>query len=569
MNKEISNKILLWDNFKELEPSLKKELNDLKQNEDLLLDAFSDDIAFGTGGLRGVLGVGTNRMNTYVVQKTTLGFANYLNLQFPNVKKCSVVISYDCRSQSLEFAKVSAQVLATKGFVVYIFDGISSTPELSFAVRHLKCSGGIMITASHNPPQYNGYKVYDELGCQLVPDLSLNLTKEIDKIKDMFHIDKRDFQELVDDKLIQWIGKDVDNAYLEQVKTVTVQEVEKKNISIVYTPLHGTGSKLMVRLLTECGYNITPVKEQMVADSQFRTLILPNPEDSRAFDLAKQLGHKIHADVLIATDPDADRMGIAALDALGEYVLLTGNQTGAILLDYLTKYKHIKKLGVVFNTIVTSDIAKAICKKHNLELEQTLTGFKFIGEKAKELENSKDRQFFFGYEESYGYVIKDFVRDKDSHQATLLLSEVASFYKAQNKTLIQVLDDIYKEYGYYEEGVENIALAGVEGAQRIQKIMNTFENLTIHSIAGREIARFEDYEKSISFENGKEEKLLLPKSFVLKYIFVGGGWFVLRPSGTEPKLKIYIAIKDKTKENALSFIALVKKELLHMIDSIK
>jgi phosphoglucomutase len=569
MRDEICSKIEQWEKFEALEPSLKKELAELKKDEPNLLDAFSTDIAFGTGGLRGILGVGSNRMNIYVVEKTTLGFVHYLQKKFADVNQKGIVISYDCRRRSREFAMACASVIATCGVKAYIFESISSTPELSFSVRYLACAGGIMITASHNPPKYNGYKVYDELGCQLVPDLAEECIEEVNAIEDMFHIPAEDFETLKNKGLISWIGKEIDDAYLEQVKKVTVQSVEKSNIKIVYTPLHGTGSKLMVPLLRSCGYDVTPVDKQMVADSEFSTLVLPNPEEASAFNLAKELGNQIHADILIATDPDADRMGIAAKNDQGEYVLLTGNQTGAILLNYLAKYKKIDKQGVVYNTIVTSDVAKAICEKYGLRLEQTLTGFKFIGDKAKQLETSSKEQFFFGYEESYGYVIKDFVRDKDSHQATLLLAEVASFYKSMGKTLVNVLDDIYQEFGYYQEGVSNIALAGVEGAKRINRIMTAFEEKSIPELCGRKIQVFEDYEKGLATDGTKTWKLSLPKSFVLKYVFENGGWFVLRPSGTEPKLKIYIAIREKSKTQAECFVNELKQTILSMIDEIK
>jgi len=562
------NKIQKWENFNELDPVLKQELEEIKGNEEALLDAFYTDIAFGTGGLRGILGVGTNRMNIYVVRKSTKGFLNYMFNHYPNLKEQGVVISYDCRHNSRRFAEEAAGIIGAMGVKVYVFSSLRATPELSYAVRYLQAAGGIMITASHNPPIYNGYKVYDHEGCQLVPDLADEVINEIGKIEDMFNIETKDFNELVEQGIVKIIDKEVDEPYLEQVKTVTVNEVEKSNIKIVYTPLHGTGATHMVNLLEKEGYTVIPVKEQMIPDANFSTLKSPNPEESSAFEYAIKLGKEHNADILIATDPDADRMGIAAIDPkTGEYVLLTGNQTGAILLNYLAKYRKRNKQGVVYNTIVTSNIAKAICEKHDLELVQTLTGFKFIGEQAALIEGT-EKEFFFGYEESYGYVIKDFVRDKDSFQATLLLAEVASFYKSQNKTLIEVLYDLFDEYGYYLEGVHNINLAGLEGSRRIQKIMTTFQGKQLKELGGKQIVRFEDYDRSLAYTNGVESQLTLPKSFVLKYIFEDGGWFVLRPSGTEPKLKIYIAIKGNTKQEAEQFINQLKSEILSMIDEI-
>ena len=568
MDKKTLAKIKQWQEFKELDQDLKKELDSISNDEAALMDAFYNDIAFGTGGLRGVLGVGTDRMNIYVVRKCTLGFLNYMIKRYPNIKNMGVAISYDCRKNSYLFAKHAAEVIASNGVKAYLYTSIRSTPQLSFTARNLKCAGGIMITASHNPPKYNGYKIYDHEGCQLVPDLADLVIEEIEKIRDMFHIETMSFDELVASGMIQMIDELVDKPYLEALKTIPVQPVKKNNIKIVYTPLHGTGASHMVELLTGEGYTVYPVEEQMVPDGNFSTLKSPNPEEPSAFEYAIRLGKKVDADILVATDPDADRMGIAAKDSKGEYVLLTGNQTGAILLDYLGKFKKPKTHGVVFNTIVTSNFAKAICEKYNLKLVQTLTGFKYIGEQAALLENSTDEEFFFGYEESYGYVIKDFVRDKDSFQATLLLSEVASYYKEHGKTLIQVLYDLFEEFGYYLEGVHNIGLAGIEGSKRIEKIMRYFQSADLTSLAGKHIKTFEDYDKLIKTENGKESKLTLPQSFVLKYIFDDGGWFVLRPSGTEPKLKIYIAIKGKTEEESRALIATLKQEILNIIDRI-
>ena len=560
MNKKIQLKIDEWKQAN-LEPSLKKELDSM--DEKALYDAFGADISFGTAGLRGIIGVGTNRMNIYIVKKTTLGFFNYMVKRYPDALERGVAIAYDCRRKSKEFARASAEVLSSFGMKVYLFSDLRPTPELSFAVRSLKCVGGIMITASHNPPQYNGYKVYDDAGCQLIPEYADMVTKEIENIKDMFNIQGSKNAE------IKIIDKEIDDKYLSQVKSIAVNDVKKDNIKIVYTPLHGTGLVHMEHLLKDCGYKyVYPVKEQMVADSEFSTLKLPNPEEASAFELSLKLGKEIDADILIATDPDADRMGIAAKDNNGEYQLLTGNQTGAILLNYLALNKKHDKNSYVYNTIVTSNIAKAICEKHNLTLVQTLTGFKYIGEQAALLEGT-NKSFFFGYEESYGCVVSPFVRDKDSFQATLLLCEVASYYKERGKTLVNVLDEIYEEYGYYLEDVENIALAGLEGSEKIKRIMAHFQNSDFKEMAGKKIIRIEDYDKSVAKENEKLEPITLPKSLVLRYIFSDGGYFALRPSGTEPKLKIYIAICGKNKKDAQEFIEKLRKELLTIVNNIK
>lgn len=567
MDKKTLEKIKQWQNFAGLDQDLKVELQEMEKDEHRLMDAFYEDIAFGTGGLRGILGCGTNRMNIYVVRKSTLGFLNYMMKTYKDVKTMGVAISYDCRKNSFLFAKHAAEVIASQGVKAYLYTSMRSTPQLSFTVRYLKCAGGIMITASHNPPMYNGYKIYDHNGCQLVPEDADQVIEEINRIEDMFHIVTQPFDTLVKEGMIQMIDQDIDDAYIQMVKTVPVQKVKKDNITIVYTPLHGTGASHMVNLLTSEGYTVYPVEEQMVPDGNFTTLQSPNPEEASAFAYAIELGKEKDADILIATDPDADRMGIAAKDEKGNYILLTGNQTGAILLDYLGKFKHVQKKGIVFNTIVTSNFAKAICEKYHLELVQTLTGFKYIGQQAAKIENT-DKEFFFGYEESYGYVIKDFVRDKDSFQASLLLAEVASYYKEQGKTLIQVLEDLFQEFGYYLEGVHNIGLSGIEGANRIQRIMRFFQEAKLTDIAGRHIQTFEDYDKLVKIEDGNTSILTLPRSFVLKYIFDDGGWFALRPSGTEPKLKIYIAIKGNSKEEANSLIVKLKNEILQMINDI-
>ncbi len=564
MKQETLNKIELWKQNVSSEELL--EISQMSETE--LEDAFTEDIAFGTAGLRGIIGVGSNRMNVYVVRKTTLGFMNYMKMRQSNACEMGVAIAYDCRRNSDVFSKAAACVLASGGMKVYLFSALRPTPELSFAVRHLKCAGGIMITASHNPPQYNGYKVYDEEGCQLIPELADSVTNEVNSITDMFNINTKSFEEYVSEGLIKVIDKEVDVPYLEQVRTIPVNNVKKDNIKIVYTPLHGTGSAFMVELLQSEGYNVIPVKEQMIPDGEFSTLKSPNPEDESAFEYSLKLGKETNADILIATDPDADRMGIAAKDDNGEYVLLTGNQTGAILLNYLALNVPHDQNSCVYNTIVTSNIAKDICEKHNLTLVQTLTGFKYIGEQAALIENT-EKKFFFGYEESYGSVIKPFVRDKDSFQATLLLAEVASYYKEQGKTLVNVLNDIYEEYGYYLEGVQNISLTGLEGALRIKKIMAYFQNNPLHEVAGRKIVTIEDYDKSESITGDVKARIKLPKSLVLKYIFADGGWFALRPSGTEPKLKIYIAIKDENKVAAFKFIEQLKKDVMSIIDTIK
>lgn len=569
MNNNIINIINDWKTQPDLELDLLNELNNL--SNDAMYDAFYKELSFGTGGLRGVLGVGTNRMNVYTVGRATKGFANYLIDTYPSAKTRGVVISYDCRRNSRKFGEIAAQILAAMGIKSYLFSTMRPTPELSYAVRYLKCVAGIMITASHNPPEYNGYKVYDHNGCQLTlkgADLVIN---EIKKISDIFNIEKIPFEEGIKKGLIQEIDKLIDKSYLDEVKTIAINKLDEKtrqNLKVVFTPLHGTASTILPDFLKEQGYDVVVVEEQMIPDSEFKTVKSPNPENASAFEYAIRLGKQVHADILLATDPDADRMGVAVINDNGDYDLLTGNQTGAIILDYLGKYKKITKKGMVLNTIVTSNAAVDLCKKYNLNLIQTLTGFKFIGEQMEEIKNSSDEEFVFGYEESYGYVLKDIVRDKDSVQACLILCEIAAFYKALNKRLTDVLDDIYGSIGYYSEEVHNISLLGESGSKRIEEIVRHFQKNHYSTIASKEIKVIEDYDQSIRFINGKKEEITLPKSLVIKYIFNDGGWFVLRPSGTEPKLKIYISVKDIEKEKAKLFAQNVKRELLQIIENI-
>ena len=569
MNQELLTKINLWKNEPSLDEDLKNELNSLSEEE--LYDAFYKDIEFGTGGLRGVLGVGSNRMNKYIVAKATKGFVEYLLSRYPDCKEKGVVISYDCRHKSQEFAKIASSIIAATGTKVYMFSNLRPTPELSYAVRHLECVGGIMITASHNPPQYNGYKVYDHTGCQLVPHQADQVIARIRKITDLFNVPTMDFEEGVKQGLIHVIDEEIDRHFVDACRTVKVQDLPaevKKNIKIVVTPLHGTAQVSLPTLLKEEGYDVHVVEEQMVADPNFSTCKSPNPENKEAFELAEKLGREIHADLLIATDPNADRMGIGVLNSDGSYTYLTGNQSGCLLLDYLATFKKISKKGVVLNTIVTSNSGKAVYDMHGLRLIQTLTGFKFIGEQMGILEHSETEEFFFGYEESYGYVIKDFVRDKDSIQSSLLLCEVASYYKSQNMTLVDALAALYEKIGYFQEDLINIYMEGESGAKKIEQIVRHFQNNHLTEVAGKKVQSVEDYDKLVKYENGEETPLLLPKSLVIKYIFDDGGWFVLRPSGTEPKLKIYISVKGETKQAAINFVEQLKKAVADITENI-
>ena len=559
---EILNK---WMNYDLLDQELKEELNSL--NEEELFDAFYTDLEFGTGGMRGVIGAGTNRMNIYTLRSANFGFAKYL---LENSKNPTCVIAYDSRRKSLDFSRESARVLATLGVKVYLFDKITPTPELSFAVRYLKATGGIVVTASHNPSKYNGYKIYDETGCQLVPDKAEIVINNIKDAPDSLTMNLLSFDELINKGLIEIVGEKIDLEYLKCVKSVALHLDQKKdNFKVVFTSLHGTSAYLGQRLLTEVGYNFIPVKEQMIPDSEFRTVPLPNPEDKNAFTLAIKYAKENGADICIATDPDADRVGLAVKDK-DDYVLLNGNQTGALLINYLCSEKKINKKGVVFNTIVTSPLGAVIAKSHGMDTFSTLTGFKYIGEQATLLENDKKREFFFGYEESYGYVIKDFVRDKDSLQALLLCSEMACFYKNKGKNLLEVLDDIYKKYDYYEEDLVNIALTGASGAEKIKRILNYFRYQELNNPLLTVVIK-EDYELRIAknYKTNKEWALTLPKSNVVKYFLDDDSFFVLRPSGTEPKMKVYISVHRKNEKDALNRRSEIKDAVLKIVDSIE
>ncbi|MGI6709868.1 MAG: phospho-sugar mutase [Bacilli bacterium] len=558
-----SSNVLKWKSFPGLLKELKDELNSMNEKE--LEDAFYTNLSFGTGGMRGIIGAGTNRMNIYTLRRANYGYAKYiLSL---NVKKPSVVIAYDPRHKSKEFALESAKVMGTLGIKAYLFDKITPTPELSFAVRYLKTTGGIVVTASHNPPIYNGYKIYDSDGCQLIPELADQVIDEISKAPDAFEIVVEAEDELIKKGMIEYLDDKVDLAYLEAVKSISVYpDLNKDDFKVVFTPLHGTAAYLGKRLMEETGYNIFCVEEQMIPDPNFTTVKAPNPEVISAFDYGIKLAEKEGADLVIATDPDADRLGLAVLHE-GKYQLLTGNQTGALMIYYLVNNKELPKKGVVFNTIVTSLLGEDIAKSKGLEVISTLTGFKFIGEQAKLLEGT-DKEFFFGYEESFGYVVKDFVRDKDSLQALLLCSEMACFYKNNGQNLIEVLEEVFSKYGYYVEDLVNLTLEGKDGALKIDAILNHFRKIELKYIQGLAVLAKEDYMDQKRYEKNKVLPISLPKSKVLKYFLEDGSWFVLRPSGTEPKMKVYIGTKGTSKEEATKKTAKIKEAVLAIVESV-
>ena len=563
---EYLEKVNMWKSFKDLDPKLKKELDSLDENG--LKEAFAVDLAFGTGGLRGILGVGTNRMNIYIVAKATLGFGRYLLKQSDVAKQMGVAISHDNRHQSVEFARMSAEVLSSLGFRVFLFEALRPTPELSFAVRHFKCIGGIMITASHNPKEYNGYKIYDETGCQLVPKDADKVIAEINQIDDYFHIEHS-----LNHNLIHYIGKDVDDIYINEVKKIILRPNLKKDFKLVYTPLHGTGQVFAPQVLQSVGYDVTPLACQMTCDPDFSGVKTSNPENKEAYDEAIELAKEIGAKIVLATDPDADRLGIA-VEHNGEFVLFTGNQTATLVFDYICKTRKelgtLPKNGYMFTTNVSSTLPIAIAEHYGLKTEITLTGFKFIGEKAREMEETHRGTYVFGFEESYGCLVSDCVRDKDSIQAILMLCETAAYYREKGMDLVDALEEIYKEYGYYKEGIANFTMKGLDGAEKIKRVMNFFRTTDI-ALKGFKILAKDDVFLGNKYDmvSDKVEKINLPKSNVIKYYLNDNMWFVLRPSGTEPKLKVYYGVKGTSQKDADDKLDKLSSEVLSIVNMIK
>ena len=550
-----------WLNFSGLDQELKEQLDRVKHDETKLEELFGKNLEFGTAGMRGEIGPGTNRMNIYTVRKASEGLARYLLSEDEKNAQRGVVIAYDSRHMSPEFALEVAKTIGKHGIKSYLFKELRPTPELSFAVRYLKAAAGVMITASHNPPEYNGYKVYGDDGAQLTPKPAAKLTSFVNDVQDELTVEVVEETELLEKGLLQYVGEEIDQAYLDQLATIQLNKsiVEKmaKELRIVFTPLHGTASSLVKKGLKRFGFeNVTFVKEQELPDPDFSTVKSPNPEDPEAFELAIQYGKKVDADILLGTDPDSDRLGIVVKNDQGEYVPLTGNQIGAILLHYILSQKKeqgiLPENGIMIKTIVTSELGRAIAQDFGVATLDTLTGFKFIGEKIKEFEQSGEYTFQFGYEESYGCLIGDFVRDKDAVQATLLAAEVAAYYKAQGKTLLDGLLEIFEKYGFYRESLQSLTLKGLEGAEKIAQIMDSFRKHPPVELAGVKVIAVEDYLTSVKKEltTGKLDPIKLPKSNVLKYFLEDGSWFCVRPSGTEPKCKFYFAVKGASQEES-------------------
>jgi phosphoglucomutase len=561
-----------WLQFNDLDKELKIQLEEIVKEESRLKDAFYKNLEFGTAGMRGEIGVGINRMNIYTVRKATAGLAKYIEEQGEEAKKRGCVIAYDSRHKSAEFAMEAAKTLATRGIQSYIFEELRPTPELSFAVRYLDTFSGIVITASHNPPEYNGYKVYGSDGAQLPPDQADKVIQNINEINNEFMIKVEDEKSLREAGLILTIGAEIDQAYIKKLMTISVNPdlALKSDIKIVFTPLHGTANKLVQNAMAALGYkNVHVVKEQELPDPEFCTVKSPNPEEHAAFELAIRDGKQIGADLIIATDPDADRLGIAVLNDESEYEILTGNQTGALFLDYLLTQRQEKETipsnAVVLKSIVTSELGRTITLAFGLPTIDVLTGFKFIAEKISEFELSKVHTFLFGYEESYGYLIGDFVRDKDAIQASILAAEVCAYYKKHGLSLYQGLMQIFEKYGYYLEGAESLTLKGQEGAERIMKLLASFRSGPIENIGDLMVLETEDYLTGIRVTAKGSEKIALPKSDVLKYKLDDGSWVCLRPSGTEPKVKFYFGATSGNLKESKQKLQLLKRDFMAIV----
>ena len=558
-----------WVDFAELPDYLRQDLENM--DEKTKEDAFYTNLEFGTAGMRGLIGAGTNRINIYVVRQATEGLARLIESKGGNEKERGVAIAYDSRHFSPEFAFESAAVLAKHGIKSYVFESLRPTPELSFAVRHLNCFAGIMVTASHNPAPFNGYKVYGEDGGQMPPHDADALTTYIRAIENPFAVEVADVEAEKASGLIEVIGEAVDVEYLKEVKDVNINpaliEEFGKDMKIVYTPLHGTGEMLARRALAQAGFDSVQVVEaQATADPDFSTVKSPNPESQAAFALAEELGRQVGADVLVATDPDADRVGVEVLQKDGSYLNLSGNQIGAIMAKYILEaHKNAGTLpenAALCKSIVSTDLVTKIAESYGATMFNVLTGFKFIAEKIQEFEEKHNHTYMMGFEESFGYLIKPFVRDKDAIQAVLVVAELAAYYRSRGLTLADGIEEIYKEYGYYAEKTISVTLSGVDGAEQIKAIMAKFRNNTPKEWNATAITIVEDFKaQTATASDGTVTNLTTPPSDVLKYTLADGSWIAVRPSGTEPKIKFYIAVVGETNEESQAKIANIEAEI--------
>lgn len=563
-NQEIIEHYEAWLADAMIDAATKEELTSLSGQEKEIADRFYRNLEFGTGGLRGVIGAGTNRMNIYTVGKATQGFANWLLSQNESP---SVVIAHDSRRMSPEFSLGAALVLAGNGIKTYLFRSLRSTPQLSYAVRSLGATGGVVITASHNPPEYNGYKAYGSDGCQLIPEDAEQVIASIAAIESLGEVKRLTQEEAESKGLLVWLDEEADRSYIE---TVIGESLNREllggglgeKFSVVFTPLHGTGNVPVREVLKGAGFrNVHIVAEQEQPDGNFSTVKSPNPEEREAFALAIELAKKVGADIIIGTDPDADRMGAVVKNNEGEYVVLTGNQSGAIMVHYklsmLRERGQLPANGVVIKTIVTSEMGADIAKSYGAQVENTLTGFKYIGEKMTRYEQTGERAFLFGYEESYGYLSGTYARDKDAIVASLLICEAAAYYSSQGKTLYDVLLELYAEFGSYLEGLESRTLKGMDGVEKIRAIMDDWRSYPPMEIGGVKVTEVLDYSAGLDG--------LRPEN-VLKYRRADGSWFCLRPSGTEPKIKVYFGVKQDTPESAVAALGALKEAVMSRVD---
>lgn len=574
--KEIYNQWLENPYFDE---ATKEELKAIKDDENEIKERFYMDLEFGTAGLRGIIGAGTNRMNIYVVRRATQGLANYIAKV--DKKSQGVAIAYDSRHMSPEFAQEAALCLAANGIKAYIFETLRPTPELSFAVRHLGCVAGINVTASHNPPEYNGYKVYWEDGAQITPPHDSGIMGEVKAISDWNTVKTMDKEEAVNAGLFEVIGQAVDDAYMAELKKQIIHmdaiQAEGKNLKIVYTPLHGTGNIPARRILKELGFeNVYVVPEQELPNGDFPTVSYPNPEAAEAFELGLKLAKEVDADIVLATDPDADRLGVRVKDKNGEYHDLTGNMSGCLLANYeLSQRKAVNgslpEDGALVKTIVTTNLADAITKGYNVKLIEVLTGFKYIGQQILGFENSGKGTYLFGFEESYGCLIGTYARDKDAIVATMALCEAAAYYKTQGKTLWDAMIDMYEEFGYYKDAIQAVTMKGIEGLQKIQEIMTTLRQNPPAEFAGHKVTAVRDYklDEITDLATGEKKPTGLPNSNVLYYELTDDAWVCVRPSGTEPKVKFYYGVKGTSLADADEKSDAMGKAVLEMVDSMK
>ncbi len=564
-----------WCESAEFDEETKSELISIMGDEKEIEDRFYKELEFGTAGLRGVIGAGTNRMNKYTVGKATQGLANYIVEQGTQEK--GVAISYDSRKMSKEFSEQTALILNANGIKTYLFENLRPVPELSFAVRELGCTAGVMITASHNPPKYNGYKVYWEDGAQIVNPRDVDIIGKVKAVTNFSEIKTMDRKEAEEKDLFHLIGTKMDDKYLAKLESLVLNpEIVKeqgKNLKVVYTPLHGTGNTVVERLLTEIGIqNLYVVPEQKDPDGNFPTVDYPNPEDPKAFKLALDLAEKVDADVVLATDPDADRLGVFAKDSkTGKYMDYTGNMSALLIAEYRISQMKEKGIlpdnGMFVTTIVSSNLAKDIASNYNLDCYEVLTGFKNIGAIMRNAEETGKNKYVFGFEESYGCLIGDYARDKDGIAAVMALCEAACYAKSQDKTLWDMMQDIYKKYGYYKETQVSIVREGAEGAQEIQDMMTKTRQKDITEIAGLKVLKFKDIQKDIekNMKNGKITKTGLPTSNVLYYELENNNWCCVRPSGTEPKIKLYMGVKARSEKKATEKLELLKEAMVKVV----